>query len=250
MTRTLRLFAACVTATTVLTASASAQDMWDRIRRLRNKRGGGGASTSAPARGRVEARASMGGGSTFRRVGGDVIELPSMPQDIAGLVALRDEIATTPEGAIVVFLVAANMWVEDESLGNQAFTIALDRRMLDNYKNVYKGYQPAVGFRNMLPQLKRKPYLAKAYFQSAHPGNGYYASAPYRMRITRQRYSDLGNGELKLFLSTAGADSDRPFRLAKNSRGIWKVRDNASSFFSGVRAPAADPTMGGDGDDI
>lgn len=180
-------------------------------------------SSSRPAR----------GGSRADRV----IHLPARPTTMDQFLAFRNQVATTPEGGVAVFLVASWMYGEDQALGLDAFTVAYHRSRLREAGSAgYKGFRPARSLDFYIQRLQDKPWLFHGYVQGANPANGYALPAKPRVRVFRNRYSDLGGGKIKVFARTSGADSPRPFTLQANRKGLWKVLE-ASSFFAGAKPP-------------
>ena len=189
-------------------------------------------SSSRPAR----SSSRPGGGSS----GPDrVIHLPPRPTNMDQFLAFRDQVAKTAEGGAAVFLVASWMYGEDQDLGLDAFTVAYHRsRLRSAGPSGYKGFRPARSLDFYIQRLKEKPWLFHGYVQGANPANGYALPASPRVRLFRNRYSDLGGGKIKVFARTTGADSPRPFTMQANRKGIWKVVE-ASSFFAGAKPPVS-----------
>jgi hypothetical protein len=168
-----------------------------------------------------------------------VIHLPARPTSMDQFLAFRDQIAKTPEGGVAVYLVAAWMYGEDQELGLDAFTVAYHRSRLRKAGNSgYKGFRPVRTLDSYIGRLKEKPWLFHGYVQGANPQNNYVLPDKPRIRLFRNRYSDLGGGKIKVFARTTGADSPRPFTVKANKKGLWKVVE-ASSFYAGAKPPAS-----------
>lgn len=166
-----------------------------------------------------------------------VIQLPARPTTIEQFLAFRDQVATTPEGGVAVYLVATWMYGEDEALGLDALTVAYHQSRLRNAGQAgYKGFRPVHTLDTYHARLKATPWLFHGYVQGANPENGYALPSNPRVRLFRNPYSDQGGGKIKVFARTTGADSPRPFVVQANDKGIWKVVE-ASSFYAGGKPP-------------
>ncbi len=169
------------------------------------------------------------------------VTVQSMPGSVDEFIALRDELAGTPEGGAAVFLVAMMAYVEDTDLGEQFLTIALDRNNLSKGQ-AYKGYAPASSIQYHLKRIQGMRYLPRSYVVGSSPDNGYTAAAPYRFDFSRNRFSKEKEDRIKVFVACSGADTPRPITMQKNNRGVWKAY-NASSVFVGIRKPAGSGTV-------
>lgn len=166
------------------------------------------------------------------------VEIPALPADLAGFLALRDRLAKTPQGGVAVYIVAGILYTRDEGLGSQAMTVALQRKHLSEAKGGYKGWAPSRSFGFYLGSLRQKPYLPAQFIQGTTPENGYaLPPPPFRIEMFTNPHSDLGEATRKLFVRTRGADNPKPFQVTANNRGIWKVSGSGSSLFSGTRPP-------------
>lgn len=164
-------------------------------------------------------------------------EVPAIPDSIEAFLALRDGLASTPHGGAVVYVVALNVYAEDESLGQEALTIAVDRGELTDGPKGYKGKQLSNRWLQALRErIRGRPYVARSYIQGTSP-EGKYAlpAAPLQVAI-REQPNDVKDETAKVFVHSTGADSPRPLVLVKNNRGLWKTK-TASSLETGVRPP-------------
>jgi hypothetical protein len=159
------------------------------------------------------------------------VTVDSIPGNIDQFLALRDEIAATPEGGAAVFIIAMILYNEDKDLGLQAFTIALDREQLSE-GNVYKGFKPYSSWYNFFEQLGYAEYLGRVYIDGTDYSDAYtLPDKPYRFVFTGRQ--ETGENRVKVFVQTTSGNMPRPLSLVKNNRGIWKVWE-ASSLFVGV----------------
>lgn len=166
------------------------------------------------------------------------IGISNIPTTIENFISIRDDLSATPQGGAAIFIVAMLMYVQNEELGMQAFTIALDRNNLVEDNSGYKGFKPDKSFIYMVQNyLKPRPYLANSYILNTSHLNGYsLPSKPYKIKLSTNPYSNISEDEIKLFIECSGADSPRPIIMKKNDKGIWKT-SNYSSLFVGIKTP-------------
>ena len=168
--------------------------------------------------------------------------ISEFPKDVGAFLALRNKLATTPQGAIAVFLVALNVYGENQELGKQFLTIAVDARHVKN-SDEPGSYKGKIIDRNRTWEFNRvlenSPQTARAYWKGAGPSNDYQADKPYAVKIykvkgtkaTEDKYAEATTGrkveELKLFVHSDGyrnaSAGGRPISVAQNESGVWKV---------------------------
>lgn len=160
------------------------------------------------------------------------------PQDLEAFVALRDRLATTPEGGAAVFVAALCAYAQDPVAGLAHLTVAIDLARLDKGSAGYKGYQPGRADQQAFKErVAAKPFLARSYVQGTSPENGYAIPDQALVKVRDQGLAGESSAETaKRFVHSTGADSPRPLVLKKNNRGLWKA-DAWSSLTVGVRAP-------------
>jgi len=168
------------------------------------------------------------------------VEIGHLPQSIEEFVALRDRIADTPEGGAATMIVALFMYAEDQVLGEQALTVAVDRERLQEAADGYRGWQvrkrPLQSIRR---QILDSPHIPRSYFLGTSPESGYrLPEPPLRIECRSGPYSgDMDNRTYKVFVTSSGAPSARPVTLHRNQRGFWKAYE-WSSLLLGVRPPS------------
>ena len=64
-----------------------------------------------------------------------------LPETIEEFVALRDQIGHTPQGGAAMMIVALLLYAEDNALGKQCLTVAVDRDRLMEGIEGYRGWQ-------------------------------------------------------------------------------------------------------------
>ena len=104
--------------------------------------------------------ASRDGG--VAKEGRDVFVLPGFPADLEAFRALRREIAGTPEGGLLCFLVAAKLYTTNRSLGEEALALSVGPLNLDRHPRGPSTLCRA--FRDQLGYLERKPWLVDSCF--------------------------------------------------------------------------------------
>lgn len=168
------------------------------------------------------------------------VEVPLIPADVEEFVALRNEIAVTPEGGAAMFVVAMSAYAKDPDLGMRLFTAILvnDGSMLRDDPAGYGGKAPGNSASYLIRRLDDAPWVASSYWIGTSPENGYTVPEgnPLTTAVSRNPYSVVSETEMRVFVHCTGADSPRPIRLERNNRGVWKVAE-FSSLVVGVRPP-------------
>jgi hypothetical protein len=172
------------------------------------------------------------------------IKVDSLPGSVEEFLVLRDRLATTPEGGAAVFVVALLKYAEDQALGEQFLTVAIDGKWLVDRPNGYKGRAPGPRYMQALRErIAGKPYVARSYVQGSSPENNYAVAAPFTIKILEQSGDKSANakarsdnGLVKLFVYSTGADRPRPLQVNQNDKGLWKAY-NWGSLEAGVRPP-------------
>lgn len=136
----------------------------------------------------------------------------------------------TPEEICAWFLCALSLFDKDREAGTAAMNRLRGPRAMTPYDQQF-----------LRDRLRGKPYLPLAYFEGAVPENGYQPHLPYVLDVLADsRPQNIEPGYLRVFLKTAGADSQRPMKLRqKGSTGEWFLWEY-SSILSGIRIPATE----------
>jgi hypothetical protein len=168
------------------------------------------------------------------------IEIAGLPSSIEEFRAQRDLVAWTPHGGAAMMVVALLAFAKGEELGRQCLAVAVDRSQLEEGPYGFRGWQLGARDRSLIgAQLRDHPYIPRSYIRSATPENGYKLPAPpYTIACVESPYSGRpGSGTYKAFVVSSGADSLRPVRMERNTKGIWKAAE-WSSLILGVKPPA------------
>jgi hypothetical protein len=164
------------------------------------------------------------------------ITLPSLPENIDSFIEIRDQIANSPEGGAAIFVLAMLMFENERKLGEQAFTVALDRNNLSESMMGYKGFTPSQSIKFHLNRFEGKNYWGKSYIIGTSFENGYLLPAQLNVEVGRNPSSEQSNGDIKVFVKCTGADTPRPITMRINDKGIWKAYE-CSSMFVDMRVP-------------
>lgn len=184
------------------------------------------------------------------------VNVPAFPTTVDEFKAMRDTLCTRPEGGMVAFIIAMQVFAGNEDLGYQCLALILDKSLLGesiNMRPQYRrpgvdGWQVGGEFQQLLASQgfqKHKPYAARTYVLGTSKDNGYaLPEAPYRYYVRKHR-TPPREGEWKGFLNTSGNEAGgvQPFIMKVNSRGVWKMLQ-ASSFFVGYAEPPKDDDDG------
>jgi hypothetical protein len=173
----------------------------------------------------------------------------NIPSSIEEFVQLRNNLARTPEGGAVCFVLAMLVYEQDRVLGLSCFTVTLDNSpamLMDNQQTPsYKGKSPSRSTLYLIERLQGKPWISRSYIKGTTPQEGYRLQKDgLVLQIGRNPYSVIDDRTIKVFVNSSGAASPRPIRMAKNDAGIWKVAE-FSSLVVDVQAP-----LQGDGDNL
>lgn len=131
-----------------------------------------------------------------------------------------------PENTCTLLLCALDLFTKDRASGVEAL-------------NKLRGPRPMspMDVQFVRDRLMDKAYLPKAYFDGATPQNNYTPSLPYTVHFYPDpRPQDMGEGYMRLFLRTPGADSPRPIRLRRKG-DQWFIWDYPG-ILSGIRITA------------
>ncbi len=167
------------------------------------------------------------------------VQIKRRPQSIDDFVALRGEIATTPQGGAAMMVIALLVFAQDQDLGRQCLTVAADRGRLQQGDQGYKGWQLSRrDLQRIQRQIQRQEYLPRSYIHDAAPENGYtIPTPPWTIECSDNPYSgDLASGAYKVFVACSGASTPRPVTLKRNDKGFWKASE-WSSLIVGIQAP-------------
>jgi hypothetical protein len=157
------------------------------------------------------------------------VTIKKLPQNVDEFLDLKDQVAQTPNGGAVCFLVALMVFAKDNTLGTKLLTMTIDREYLIQ-GNSYNGFQPRITdlavFRSLLAQ---KSYFFNMYVSGTSAEKNY--TLPNESEITfdfvRNPPAMYKEGsEIFRVLIKSNADNKlRLIKLRKDYKGVWKVYD-------------------------
>ena len=180
------------------------------------------------------------------------VVVEDIPTSLTGFFALRDRLASTPEGGAATFIVASIIYSRDPHLGRQCLIIASDADLLrPSSRGGYEGFDFATTSDYLVKQLDSKTYVPLSYVVGTSPARAYeLGRGPYEFLFPRRVSQGQSGGRdvVQLYVRSSGADSDRPISVRRNDKGHWKAI-NFSSLVVGVRPPQK-PSAGPAGGDF
>jgi uncharacterized repeat protein (TIGR01451 family) len=153
---------------------------------------------------------------------------------------LQSQIATTPQGAVVMMIIAMRIYQQYPIEGMKCMT-ATCTSPLTVASSAAGSYEGRImsNVSTLRERLAMYDYLPFIYYQGATPQNGYTPDGPpfvVNMYTNMYSYSMASDGmRIKLFVETKGADSDRPVTVTKVGN-IYKVTE-FSSLYLGPKPP-------------
>ena len=169
-----------------------------------------------------------------------IVAVERFPDSVEEFVALRDHLATTPQGGAVMMVLALYAYVRDPALGWPCLAVAVDRSRLQEGVTGYKGWELVPAERQRIAwRLKEQGHLPLCYVLGTSSEEGYrLPPPPYRFELSDNLHSgSVESGSYKVFVRCSGAASPRPVTLKRNGRGHWKAYE-WSSLLLGVVKPA------------
>ncbi|MBN2546434.1 MAG: hypothetical protein JXB50_11605 [Spirochaetes bacterium] len=158
------------------------------------------------------------------------IKFNTLPKSIEEFLSLRDEIAKTPEGGGAMMVIALILYSNDENLGRQCLTVAVNQDQIVQ-GNYYKGYKLISSKMSLIEsQISKQKYIPNSYINGTSPENNYeLPKNNLSLSFRRNKYSQTDeSGSVKVFVNCSGADSPRPITLKINDKGIWKAFEYSS----------------------
>lgn len=145
------------------------------------------------------------------------IELGSIPVTLEEFDAKYNAIATTPEGAIAMFLAAMDIYARNEELGKHCFGLCLhpENRNGDLPNNHFLSFM-----RSRFHEGDGQPWIARSYFEGAKPENGYTPKEPLTLKMKSRANDDdyltsMDADVEKRWLQSSGADSERAVQVLR-----------------------------------
>ena len=167
-----------------------------------------------------------------------VVDIEYIPQTFGEFIALRDELAKTPQGGAAMFILAMEAFAQKRPHGEKALVVTIDISKLSP-GGTYKGYSLGYEYRNYLKSnLRRFPYIPYSYFAGTSPERGYQIGGPpWQIYFEpAETPTELKKKEMvSLYVLCSGANK-RKVTLKRNNRGLWKVYE-FTQLYQGVKPP-------------
>lgn len=117
-------------------------------------------------------------GARNSTIGSDEVSIEKIPTTVAEFQALQAELGTTPEGCIMLQLVAMEMYRRDRNIGTECLTLNNTSTNLSSVTSRLKEI-----FREN--DTYARPHLVSTYFKGAKPSNGFNPDKPYTIQVRR-----------------------------------------------------------------
>ena len=108
----------------------------------------------------------------------DKVSIEKIPATLEEFQALQTQLGTTPEGCIMLQLVAMEMYRRDRNVGTECLRLNNTDTNLSYVTNRLKEI-----FRE--GDSYARPYLVSTFFKGAKPSNGYNPDKPYTIHVRR-----------------------------------------------------------------
>lgn len=193
---------------------------------LGNKTDNGGSSTTSDNSG---SEISTNSSTVPKARKSWTIKFEKLPQNLRELKALPQGSLKKPQHTAALTIVALAVYTRDTKAGLEMLEYLNGPNDLSDYDKKF-----------IAERLDEREYLPFSYFLGATVENNYTPdSQPYSIRVKEMPSSnEMEEGYMKLFLTSAGADSPRPVTLRKKpSTGQWFLWKH--SLLLGIREPAS-----------
>lgn len=165
-----------------------------------------------------------------------IVSINRICHTIEKFVELQNQIATTPQGAVVMVIVAMRIYQQYPIEGMKCLTATCTSPLTvsSSAPGSYNGQivSNTSTLKNNLVSYPRLPFI---YYEGASPQNGYVPTAPpyiVKLHTNEYSYSMASDGlRIKLFAETLGADSDRPCTVKKVGN-IYKATEFSSLYLA------------------
>ncbi|MBQ6770193.1 MAG: hypothetical protein IJP44_04345 [Bacteroidales bacterium] len=108
----------------------------------------------------------------------DKVSIEKIPATLEEFQALQAELGTTPEGCIMLQLVAMEMYRRDQNIGTECLRLNnTDTNLSDMKRRLNELFRENDSY--------ARPYLVSAMFKGAKPSNGYNPEKPYTIQLRK-----------------------------------------------------------------
>ncbi len=145
------------------------------------------------------------------------VDLGTIPATFEEFEAKYNELATTPEGAIAMFLAAMDIYAQNEELGKYCFGVCFHP---ENRNGELPNKYFLSFMRSRFHYGDGQPWIARSYFEGAKPENGYTPKSPLTLkmksRVDDKDYLTSMDADIeKRWLKSSGADSERAVQVLR-----------------------------------
>lgn len=154
----------------------------------------------------------------------------SIPSSLEEFQTLQAELGTTPEGCIMLQLVAMEMYRRDRTVGQECLRLNNTDTNLSYVTNRLKEI-----FREN--DSYARPYLVSSFFKGAKPSNGYNPQKPYTIQVRRNpahpedERSQMLKGYVK-YMQVYSDGYDTPWR------GVEVVQQKGDTYYRVSNCPS------------
>jgi len=167
-----------------------------------------------------------------------LVSINRIPFTIGKFLELQTRIANTPQGAVVMMLVAMRIYQQYPVEGMKCLTAASTNPLIVPATTNPGAYEGNVmgNISELTRKLKDYPHLPFVYYQGAAPNNKYTPQAPpyvVSLKVTDLSYATAMDESIrvKLFVNSLAADSPRPVVVRKMGT-IYKVTEYSSLYLA------------------
>lgn len=154
----------------------------------------------------------------------------SIPGSLEEFQALQEKLGTSPEGCIMLQLVAMEMYRRDKAVGLECLKLNNTSTNLTSVTSRLKEI-----FREN--DTYARPYLVSSYFKGAKPSNGYNPEKPYTIQVRRNpaRPEDERSQSLKGYVKYMQVYSDG---YDTSWRGVEVVQQKGDAYYRVSNCPS------------
>jgi hypothetical protein len=159
-----------------------------------------------------------------------------IPHTLGKFLELQQDIATTPQGAAMMMLVAFRIYQQYPTEGKKCLTAATTFPLVSasSEDGSYEG-EIITNVSELTRKLNDYPHLPFVYYQGAAPDNAYTPDGPpYSAEFSVNTWSYITGSDglrIKTFVHSKAADSARPV-TSKKVDGIYRVTEFSSLYLA------------------
>lgn len=158
------------------------------------------------------------------------VTVSRIPASVEEFEAVQAQLGDKPEGAVMLQLLAMEMFNRDKTIGTECVKLA---NVTNNYNSILSRL-PDI-FNKNYPGYAR-PHLVATYFEGSTPQNGFNPKAPYSIKVRTRANRQYARSEMLkgyvLYLEVYSSGYDSSWR------GVEVIRQKGSPFFKVSNSPA------------